>query len=310
MASSTRRGAMSSSLRTFSLAVLIVVLAGCTGGAAGGTPLASPGTSGAESSPPPSPDFGSIDHPTGPTDVVLRFEEGGGFVMPAFLATQAPAFTLYGDGTIVFRNPAAEPLDPIGSVHPLPPFRTSTLTEDQVQELLTFALGESGLGVARPDYPNDQVADASTAVFTVNAGGLRKTVSIYALGLEMDGMADGPARAAFARLAERVQGIDAGGAFETEAYVPTQYRGILLEGLPGAPDATPWPWTEIAPADFVSNADPNAFQLPARVMSAEELGVLGIAQFPGGFQGLTLVGPDDGKVYSFSLRPLLPDETE
>ena len=54
---------------------------------------------------PTRPAFGAIEHPTGPTDVVLRYEEGGGFVMPAFLATQAPHFTLYGDGTIVFRNP-------------------------------------------------------------------------------------------------------------------------------------------------------------------------------------------------------------
>ena len=28
--------------------------------------------------------------------------------MPAFLATQAPIFTLYGDGTIIFRNPAMD----------------------------------------------------------------------------------------------------------------------------------------------------------------------------------------------------------
>lgn len=27
-----------------------------------------------------------------------------------------------------------------------------------------------------------------------------------------------------------------------------------------------------------------------------------------GFQGLSLIGPADGKTYSFSLRPLLPDE--
>jgi hypothetical protein len=230
--------------------------------------------------------------------------------MPAFLATQAPAFTLYGDGTIVFRNPAAEPPDPIGSVVPMPPFRTARLTEDQVQELLTFALGESGLGVARPEYGNDLIADASTAVFTIDAGGLKKTVSVYALGLEMEGMADGPARAAFAKLAGRLQNIDAGGAIATTEYVPTSYRGILLEGQPGVPDAKPWPWTTIAPADFVSNADPNAFQLPAREMSTDEVEVLGIAPLQGGFQGLTLIGPDDGKAYSFSLRPLLPDEVE
>ena len=57
----------------------------------------------------PSPsDFGGVDHATGATDVLLRFDQGGGFVMPAFLATSAPIFTLYGDGTIIFRNPSLE----------------------------------------------------------------------------------------------------------------------------------------------------------------------------------------------------------
>jgi hypothetical protein len=125
----------------------------------------------------------------------------------------------------------------------------------------------------------------------------------------MEGAADGPARAAFAKLAERLQNIDAGGAIASAEYIPTQYRGILLEGQPGVPDAKPWPWTDVAPSDFVSNGDPNAFQLPARVMSPEEVEVLGIDPFEGGFQGLALIGPEDGRVYSFSLRPLLPDET-
>ncbi len=300
---------MLNTLRALSLTVLVAVVAACAGSAASGSPpVSSSPTAGTSSSPGESPEFGAIDHPTGATDVVLRFEEGGGFVMPDFLATQAPIFTLYGDGTIVFRNPALEPLEPIGSVFPMRPFRTSHLTEAQIQDLLTTALGEGGLGVARPDYPNDLVSDAPTAVFTVNAGGLRKTVSIYALGLEIENVPDGPARAAFAKLASRLGNIDDGGAFATDEYAPERYRGILLEGQPGVPDAKPWPWTNIAPADFASNGDPNAFQLPARVMTAEEVAALGIEPHAGGFQGLTLIGPEDGKTYSFSLRPLLPDE--
>jgi hypothetical protein len=305
-----RPGAMSTTLRTVSLAALTIVLAACTAGATGGASPTPSALSTGDPSPSSSIDFGAIEHPTGATDVVLRFEEGGGFVMPAFLATQAPAFTMYGDGTIVFRNAAGAPPEPIGSVFPNVPFKTARLSPEQVQDLLKFALGESGLGIARPDYPNDQIADASTAVFTINAGGLTKTVSVYALGLEMDGMADGPARAAFKTLAETLQTIDAGGAIVSEPYVPKAYRGILLEGQPGAPDAKPWPWTDIAPADFVSNADPNAFQIPARVLSPAEVETLGITAFEGGFQGLPLIGPDDGKFYSFSLRPLLPDESE
>ena len=55
------------------------------------------------SAPPASPTQSGIDHPTGATDVVLRMEEGGGFVPIDFAASQAPVFTLYGDGQIVFQ---------------------------------------------------------------------------------------------------------------------------------------------------------------------------------------------------------------
>ena len=83
--------------------------------------------------------FGEIDHATGKTDVLLRYEEGGGFVMPAFIATQAPIFTLYGDGTVIFRNPIAEQPPAAGSIMPGLPFRTAKLNEEQIQEVLAFA---------------------------------------------------------------------------------------------------------------------------------------------------------------------------
>ena len=304
-----RRAAMISTMRSLLVAALVIVLAACR---AGGT-IDSPSDASTPSSPPtdaPSetPGFGAIEHPTGPTDVVLRLEEGGGFIMPTFRAIQAPTFTLYGDGTVLFRNPSLDPLEPVGSVYSLRPFRTARLTEEQMQEVLLMALGEGGLGIARANYPNDMIADASTAVFTVNAGGLSKTVSIYALGLEIEGVPDAPARAAFLRLAGRLADFDAGGSFATSEYTPERYRGTLLEGQPGAPDSRPWPWTDIAPEDFVTNPDPNAFPLPARVMTVAEVEELGIEPYQGGFTGPTLIGPGDGRVYSFALRPLLPGE--
>jgi hypothetical protein len=303
-----RLAAMSINFRTALSFLLFASVAACAGPGASAPSLGPGSSAGPGATPSENPDFGAIDHPTGAADVVLRFEEGGGFVMPAFLATQAPHFTLYGDGTIVFRNPTLDPPPAVGSVIPMNPMRAARLSEEQIQDLLAYALGEGGLGVARPEYPNDQVADASTAVFTINAGGLSKTVSVYALGMELEGAADGPARRAFRALGDRLQNIDAGGTFASAEYVPIAYRGVLLDGQPGAPDARAWPWPGIAPSDFVSNVDPNAFQLPMRVMAAAEVEGLGITPFTGGFQGLRLIGPDDGKVYSFSARPLLPDE--
>lgn len=304
-------------MRPTFLAVLSILLVACGGGADGSgagataTPRqpASASPSSAATPTSSSGGFGAIEHATGPTDVVLRFEEGGGFVAPAFLATQAPIFTLYGNGTVIFRNPAQDPLPAIGSVSPSRSFRTARLSEDQIQKVLEDALGQGGLGTARAEYLDNQIADAPTAVFTVDAGGISKRVSVYALGIDVENSPDAPARAAFTKLAERLEDFDNGGAFSTSEYAPEEYRGILMDGQPVAPDARTWPWTDLTPADFVPNPDPNVFQLPSRVLSVAEVEALGISPYRGGFQGLTLIGPGDGKSYSFSLRPLLPDET-
>ena len=294
--------------------VLALTIAACSAGAGASTPPSgaptAPGSGDPSTAPSGTPSGDAIEHPTGATDVILRYEEGGGFVMPGFLAASTPHFTLYGDGTIVFRNPATEMPPAQGSVFTFNPLRTATLSEEQVQEVLLAALGEGGLGVARADYPNDMVADASTAIFTVNAGGLQKQVSVYALGLDLQpGDPDGPARAAFVKLAERLANFDQGGTIPTDVFVPAAYRGVLFES-PGAvaPDIKAWPWPDLTPADFKPDADPNGLQFPHRVMTPEEIEALAITGTEGGFQGMLITGPD-GKTYTFSLRPLLPEES-
>ena len=88
----------------------------------------------APSATPGAPSAPSSTRP-GATDVILRYEEGGGFVMPAWTAAQAPAFTLYGDGTIIFRNPNQDAARrPVGSVMPFHPFRTAKMNEEQIQD--------------------------------------------------------------------------------------------------------------------------------------------------------------------------------
>lgn len=295
---------------------LAILIAACSSGAAPSTsPSGGPtaGDSGAPTgAPSETPARGAVDHKTGSTDVLLRLDEGGGFVMPAFLASQVPPFTLYGDGTVVFRNLAQEFPPAQGSVATFNPLRTAKLSEEQIQDLLVYALTEGGLGVARPNYPNDQVADASTSIFTVEAGGIKKTVSVYALGMDVAaggvGAADGPARAAFQKLAARLTDFDQGGSIPTDAYQPTAYRGVLFEA-PGivAPDVRAWPWPDLTVADFKPDADPNGLQFPHRTMTAEELAPLKVTGFEGGFQGLVLTGTDK-KPYTMALRPLLPDE--
>ena len=291
--------------RPAAFAALVVLVAACGSSTPSGSPGASAPPSGAPSS---TPILGPIDHATGSTDVILRLEESGGFVPQAFLATQAPIFTLYGDGTIIFRSPRLDPPPAVGSARPLRPFRIAHLSEAQIQATLALAVGEGGLGTARPNYPNDRVADASTAVFTLVAGGIRKTVSVYALGLEMDGVPDALPRAAFAKLAEHLGDFDLRESIRTDVYAPERYRGILLDGQAGDPGVKRWPWADLKPTDFVVPADANAAQLPVRVLTVAQVEALGIQPYQGGIQGPTLIGPD-GRFYAFSLRPLLPEES-
>lgn len=251
------------------------------------------------------PASGAVDHKTGATDVLLRYDEGGGFMIAGYAASQVPHFTLYGDGTVIFRNPALEVPAAQGSVMTFNPMRTAKLSEAQIQELLVLALGEGGLAAARPNYENNMVTDVTTTVFTIEAGGISKSVSIYALGFDVQGGADAPARAAFKKLADRLADFDQGGSIPTDVYTPEAYRGVLIES-PGvvAPDVRDWPWPDLTVADFKPDADPNGLQFPYRTMTPEEVGELDVEAFDGGFLGLILKG-SDGKIYSMALRPLL-----
>ncbi len=302
---------MSTLLRPASLAAVLLIVTACTGSAAGPGASGTPPPSGAPSdapasAPSESPDFGEIEHATGATDVILRYDEGGGFVPMGFAATQAPIFTLYGDGTVIFRNPnLQEPGS--GSIISFPQFRTAHLSEEQIQATLAMAIGEGGLGTGRPKYDYDLVADASTAEFMLNAGGLRKTVSVYALGIDLQNGSDALARAAFLKLAERLADFDQGGTIKTDPYEPERYRGVLTEGQPGDPAAIEWPWDDLGPADFKAPADPNSFGFPSTVLTVDQVKALDIEQYQGGFFGVTLIGPDK-KLYSFAVRPLLPDD--
>lgn len=285
---------------------LSLLLAACSGAGADPSPTA-PGASPT----PAASDSDDLEHETGATDVLLRYEDGGGFMMAEFAATMVPHFTLYGDGTVIFRDPSDEAPPAEGSVFKAGPLKVAKLTEEQIQDLLKYALDEGGLAGARAQYTNDTVADASTTTFTISAEGQTKTVSIYALGLELEGMADAAPRAAFLKLAETLVTIDEGGTVSATPYVPTAYRGVLLEA-PGivAPDTRDWPWDDIAVEDFVVDPDPNGMQLPTRVMTAEEIEAIGIDDYEGGFQNMVVRAPGGGATYTFSLRPLLPDESK
>jgi hypothetical protein len=180
-----------------------------------------------------------------------------------------------------------------------------------VDELLTFALGPGGLGAARESYIANGIADAPDTIFMVNAGGVKKTVSINALGMDQTGSPDDAARKAFQKLADRLSNFDNGGTISTDVYGPTSYRAVIIEreGDPGLKPVA-WPWPNVKPSDFSQPAaDGSGPPFPHRTLTAEEVAALNVGDAPGGIQGLVLKAPDD-KLYSFVLRPLLPGETQ
>jgi hypothetical protein len=256
---------------------------------------------------------GRIDHPTGATTVILRLDEGGGLVPAGFFVTEAPAFSLYGDGTAIFRDPAAPPPPAIGSVVRGAPFQVVRLSEDEVQALLAFALGPGSLGIAREQYQLP-VADAPTTTFTIVAGGRTRTVSVNGLSVGAPAGSDAAVLEALRSVRERLMGFGATVTGET-AWLPDRYRGILMEPYgdgdqPGSPIA--WPWASILPTDFTTPSDPNApRQWPTRVMTTAEVAALGVGGLEGGAQGFLLRRPQGspgGMPYEFAVRPLLPDE--
>lgn len=231
-------------------------------------------------------------------------------MMAGYSAAQSPIFTLYGDGTVIFRNTLKAPPPAQGSTMPFTPLRTAKLTEAQVVELLTLALGEGGLAVARPSYDNPLVADAGTTVFTIEAGGIKKAVSIVALGMDVEPTnPDGPARAAFKKLADRLADFDEGGSIETAAYDPPAYRATIVDGGMAAPDAIEWPWADLTVKDFKPDVDPNGLQFPHATLTKEQVAALGVKDFEGGFFGTSLKG-SDGKPYILAVRPILPDDPD
>jgi hypothetical protein len=295
---------MSKSITATTVTLFALAAAACTGaGSAPGGATPGPTTG-------PSPSIAGIAHPTGPDEIVLRLDESGGFVPAEFLAAHVPPFTLYGDGTAVFVQSSVTPPARADGVMAGQPVRTARLTEDQVQALLELAIRDGGLGSARAEYQNPLVADAPTAVFTLNADGTSRTVSVVALGMEdQEANADTAIKQALAALGTRLRDFDAGGTLQSAPYEATGYRGVLQQqqGLEGVA-IRDWPWTDLSPADFAMPSDPNVLPQGTAVLTPAQAAALGVDGYENGIASGLFLRDEAGTVYSFVLRPLLPDE--
>lgn len=127
---------------------------------------------------PPSPTTmpDRIDHPTGKDQTIVRITAEGGFAPPNEALFRIPLFMLDGRGCVITQGPMI-------AIYPspaLPNLLETCLQEEGVQSILEAAR-EAGLLEGDAHYPMDMIADATTTVFEVNAGGTSVRVSAYAL---------------------------------------------------------------------------------------------------------------------------------
>jgi hypothetical protein len=145
------------------------------------TPTAQPSASPTDEPASPTTNPDTIDHPTGDDDVIIRIEDVGGFVMQQSLITRLPTFILFGNGCYVVQGPQIE----IYPAPALPNLQETCLSEAGVQQLLAKAKA-AGLLDGDAEYGNDMIADATTTVFTVTAGGKTSVVRAYALAIDTE----------------------------------------------------------------------------------------------------------------------------
>jgi hypothetical protein len=236
-----------------------------------------------------------------PITVVLRMAVGGGFVPQSVALLEVPQFTLYSDGTVIFRPSTG------GTFDAPPPLVQAQLSDEQMTALLAFAAGPGGLADAAERYDDMFVSDASTTVFTIDTTGLTKTVSAYALGFDQPG--GSPDQAILDRL-ERLantlgafeEQVAAGNVESAAPYEPLSYLATFTPDY-GGDTATPapWPLTDVAvpavPADggFVT-----------LVLSPDQ--VAQVTTVPSGGIGNLYYEDADGERFYVAIRPMLPDE--
>jgi hypothetical protein len=243
--------------------------------------------------------LGSVDHPTEATAIVLRMVQGGGFVPPSIAFIETPQFTLYGNDVAIFRAPPAPDAD---FSAPRPPFQCLQLAPEQVDELLTFALDEGGLADAGADYPNPNITDVGSTIFTVDAGGVDKTVSVFALGFDMapeDQLAD---RDRFAVLAEILANFGDSVEGEEPFDVPAYPALLEADASDTPPEPTTWPWDDVMPGDFALG-DPTT----EVVLTPDQVAV--VTTIPNGGQASIPVTSPEGVPLRLSVRPFLPNES-
>ena len=258
-------------------------------------------------------DGGGITYHTGATDLVLRIEQGGGFVPIDWNLTNMPMVSLFGDGLVVMPGAQIE-------IYPgpaLPALSQMRLTPDAIQLLLQKAL-DVGLDVDRDytDLGSVGIADASTTTFTLTIDGQVHTTRVYALGMldtAPDGMSPDEFQArqdllAFQNEAMDLSWLPQGSVSDESMFEPTALRVFVGDYRPDDALVEPpidWPLTP-GLSTFGDPVQNGRQGMRCGAVTGDDAAVL----MPLVKQANQLTPwVSDGARYGLLLRPLLPDET-
>jgi hypothetical protein len=267
------------------------------------------------------PAEGTIEHPKGADEVILRVEASGGLFPQAAALSQIPQFSLFGDGRAI----SAGPVIAIYPAPALPNLRQIRLTETGIQDVLAAA-AEAGLLDGNKSYANNTISDAMTTVFRVNANGRTTTVSAYALGFGDDPKWTAEERAAMAKLQDFVAYLSGVATWTDPAQVASGDEPYPIERLQvvafpidrsGATPDPNDPTQNQPPMDWPLSNSLSSFAVASDLLGPATNARCGVVA---GADAQTVVQAaqqaneltpwvSDDTSYRVSFRPLLPDES-
>jgi hypothetical protein len=292
---------MRSTVRLATIALLVLVSAGCA---------ASSASSGSASVSSPSTDP-TVAPSASPADatLLLRITSEGGFINPAATIAQLPTVVVYTDGRIF--TPA-----PIPEIYPGPLVGGYMVRDVGPAGAAAIADALRAAGLDQPSTDDGGIAaDTGTTVVTVVLDGQTQTTRIAGSGGVPGRPGTNPQMVVISELLDRLNdATDAWGSTATEptAYVPDAYRIFVAPGAPPADANVPqqpaaWPLsTPLAEFGTPATPDRGISGLRSGVVIGDDAATL--TPFLAQLNTLTPV-TSDGEVYTLYVLPLLPDES-
>ena len=200
--------------------------------------------------------------------IIVQMRVSGGMPQPEILERLIPpAFTLYGDGTLVVAEPADYDYG----------FVQTTLSPEQVQDMVEFIEGTGFLDFSY-EQPTPGPYDQPTTFFYLNTIGAANSVSAYALGMgPKDGGSEWSQFHHLETIRARLMEIASAARVGTNVRDYKSEGGVLLavqklaHDLLGVP---PWPYAEVeVPFSRMVDGISEVGQL---TLSPDEVAILGL----------------------------------